>query len=380
VTDWAEVAGRMAGEFATAAAEVDREGRFPSQQVVRLAEVGYLTMVLPPPHGTGADLADVCHAQMVLGRGCASTALAVNMHLFAAGSRAESARAGNEGHQPLLDRVGAGQIIGGNFTDTLARDGTTPVIAHPIDAGYVLVGRRPFCSLAPALDLYYGTARVEGTDKTIAFWLPRSTERLTFENTWDTMSMRGSGSWDVVFTNVFVPHLMAADIGALDHWDREAETTLAWFLCTIASVYLGIADAASSFVADRMVQQRSRSAASADASAVGRLGEVLVHIATARALLNDVLTRRTTSVPTEADLAVMKSEATNRCIAAVDGCVDLVGGAALYRRLPLERLYRDVRAARMHPPSDEKAKRLVAEEFLATRADAIASSPDGERP
>ena len=371
MTNWVEVADRLAHELEPSVAAIDRDGGFAIEHVKVLAEVGYLTMVLPAPLGTDADLSTVCHAQSALARGCASTALAVNMHLFAAGSRAESTRAGVEGHQRLLARIGAGAIVGGTFTDTLARDGATPVVASPIDSGYVVTGRRPFCSLAPALDLYYGTARVTDADTTIAFWLPRSTRGLSFEDTWDTMSMRGSGSWDVLFDEVFVPHLMAAEVVARGPWDREAERTLAWFVCTIVAVYLGIAEAAVRCAVDRIGQRQLA------ATTTNRLGQVLIDVATARALLDEMLSRRETSVPTEAELAMMKSEATNRCIAAVDGCVDLVGGAALYRRLPLERLYRDVRAARMHPPSDDRARALAAAEVLS-RASAPVTSEEGD--
>jgi len=384
VTNWAEVADQLAGELAPSVSELDREGTFAIDHVEALAKAGYLTMCLPAPTGTDADLRAVCRAQTALARGCASTALAVNMHLFATGSRAESARAGVERHQPLLERVGAGAIVGGTFTDTLARDGATPVVARPIDSGYVVTGRRAFCSLAPVLDLYYGTARVgpseasDPSDATIAFWLPRSRRGLSFEDTWDTMSMRGSGSWDVVFDDVFVPHLMATELGARGGWDREAERTLAWFVCTIVAVYLGIADAAVACAVDQL--RRRPSSRSLSTIETNRLGDVVVAVATARALLDETLTRRASSIPTEAALAMMKSVATNQCIAAVDGCVDLVGGAALYRRLPLERLYRDVRAARMHPPSDDRARALAAEELLAapTRTDPADPTNDGD--
>ncbi len=364
MTDWFEVAGRLSDEISRSAAAYDRDGGFATDHLEVLVEAGYLTMVLAAPDGTDADLSTVCAAQTVLARGCASTALAVNMHLFAIGSRAESTRAGVDGHQRLLDRAAAGQIVGGTFTDTLTRDGTTPVVARPIASGYVIDGRRPFCSLAPVLDLYFGTARVQDSDRTIAFWLPRTTTGLTFEDTWDTMSMRGSGSWDVVLSKVFVPHLMAGEVGVRGPWDRDAERTLAWFVCTVVAVYLGVAEAAVAFTAERV---GARGAAAIAAVEAQRLGDVLVDLNTARALLRDVLTRRTTTLLSEADLAVMKSVATNRCIAAVDGCVDLVGGAALYKRIPLERLYRDVRAARMHPPTDDRARSVVVEEHFAAR-------------
>ena len=40
----------------------------------------------------------------------------------------------------------------------------------------------------------------------------------------------------------------------------------------------------------------------------------------------------------------------SHAVAAVDKAVELAGGRAYFRKSPLERLARDVRAARFHPP------------------------------
>ena len=55
---------------------------------------------------------------------------------------------------------------------------------------------------------------------------------------------------------------------------------------------------------------------------------------------------------------------TNHAIEAVDHCLRVVGGAGLTRALPLERLYRDVRAGLSHPPSDDEALTALAQETL----------------
>src|SRR2546422_10474871 len=81
--DWVGLASELAEEFAERADEVDRSGRFPTENVERLRETGYLAMPVPVDlGGGGADLATVCQAQGVLAGGCASTALAINMHVF----------------------------------------------------------------------------------------------------------------------------------------------------------------------------------------------------------------------------------------------------------------------------------------------------------
>src|SRR4029078_9694716 len=77
----------------------------------------------------------------------------------------------------------------------------------------------------------------------------REAPGLSFVDTWDTMAMRGTGSWGVVFDEGFVPEFMAQVGTPWDEWDRRSERMLAWFSCTVAAVYLGIAEAALKFTA-----------------------------------------------------------------------------------------------------------------------------------
>jgi alkylation response protein AidB-like acyl-CoA dehydrogenase len=46
-------------------------------------------------------------------------------------------------------------------------------------------------------------------------------------------------------------------------------------------------------------------------------------------------------------------------VEVVNKAIDMVGGAALARRLPLERYYRDVRAGPMHPVSGFDALEMI---------------------
>src|SRR4051812_9887778 len=77
------MATALAEEFATRAAEYDRDNTFAIENFERLKTVGYLRLAVPEElGGLGASMRQVCYAQAELARGCASTALAVNMHLF----------------------------------------------------------------------------------------------------------------------------------------------------------------------------------------------------------------------------------------------------------------------------------------------------------
>lgn len=355
------LAQELAAEFAERAAEIDREGRFPHENIARLKESGYLTLPIPEEFGgAGADLETVCRAQAILAGGCASTALAANMHLFGLGAAAESLADGQPEAGLVLRLAATGVVIGGSFTDAATglnvRASSTP--AERVEGGYVIHGRKAFCSLAPALDVFYGTAGMTDGSGLLLFAIGRDAPGLSFVDTWDTMAMRGTGSWDVVFDQVFVPELMAQVGTPWDEWDRRSERMLSWFACTVAAVYLGIAEAAAAFTSSLLSSRTlggMKHPLSRQPGIIFGAGEVDALLRPARALLYDTIRRRRDDVLPAADLVAAKYCVTNAAVAAVDKSFRMVGGSGLYRRLPIERMFRDVQAGPLHPPTNDLA-------------------------
>jgi alkylation response protein AidB-like acyl-CoA dehydrogenase len=355
------LAEQLAEEFAGRAADVDREGRFPTENILRLKEAGYLSLPVPAEFGgSGADLDSVCRAQRALAGGCASTALATNMHLFGLGAAAEGFAEGQEEARMVLQLAGTGVVIGGSFTDAATglnvRASSTP--AERVDGGFVIRGRKAFCSLAPALDVFYGTAGVTDGSGLLLFAIGRDAPGLSFVDTWDTMAMRGTGSWDVVFDDVFVPDFMAQVGTPWDQWDRNSERMMAWFSCTVAAVYLGIAEAAARFangyLADRRLGGMEHPLAR-QPGIIFHAGEVEAILAPARALLFDTIRRRRDEVLPPEQIVAVKYCVVNAAAAATERCFRMVGGSGLYRRLPIERMFRDVQAGPLHPPTNDLA-------------------------
>lgn len=359
--DAVALAEQLAAELAPRAAEVDRTGRFPAESFELLKEAGYLMLPVPAAlGGAGADLDAVCRAQAVLAGGCASTALAVNMHLFGLGAAAESLADGEEEARLVLSLAGTGVTIGGSFTDAATglnvRASSTP--AARVEGGFVIRGRKAFCSLAPVLDVFYGTAGVTDGSGLLLFAVPREAPGLSFVDTWDTMAMRGTGSWDVVFEDVFVPEIMTQIGTPWDTWDRRSERMLSWFVCTLSAVYLGIAEAAAAFANQYVAQRKLGGMQHPLARQPGMIfaaGEVDATLRAARALLYDTIRRRRDMVLPAPEVVAVKLGVTNAAVRAVARCFRMVGGSALYRRLPIERMFRDVQAGPLHPPTNDLA-------------------------
>ncbi|MCW0215568.1 MAG: acyl-CoA/acyl-ACP dehydrogenase [Pseudonocardia sp.] len=375
MTDWISTATELADEFAKRAGEIDREGRFPVENLDRLREVGYLTAVVPEElGGGGADLATMAACQKIIAGGCASTALATNMHLFGVGAAAEGWAAGERAAEPIFRMVAGGAVVGGSLTDAATglnvRTSSTPAV--PVDGGYRISGRKSFCSLAPVLTFFWGTAADTGTGRLLLFGLPRDTPGLSFVDTWDTMAMRGTGSWDVRFDDVFVP--AAAVQRGTDPaagppvWDAVQERTFAWFAVSVASVYLGIARAACRLAYEYVTSRTVTGATlpmSRQPAQVYSAAEIELLLRPAEALVSDGLARRAAGERLQpADIQTIKYTAVNAAAAAVDRCVRMVGGHGIFRTLPLERFYRDVRAGQFHPPSNDVALETIGRATL----------------
>ncbi len=370
------LAEELAGELATRAADVDRDGRFPTENIELLRDRGYMKLPVPVElGGGGVDLETMCHAQRVLASGCASTALAVNMHLFGLGAAAEALTDGQLEARMVLQLAGQGIVIGGSFTDAATglnvRASSTP--AERVDGGYRINGRKAFCSLAPALDVFYGTAGLTDGSGLLLFAIGRDAPGLSFIDSWDTMSMRGTGSWDVVFDNVFVPEIMGQVGAPWEVWDRRSEAMLSWFVCTLSAVYLGLAEAAARFAFGHVATRKLTGMNHPLARQPGMIfaaGEVDAQLRAARATLFDTVRRRRDQVLPPAEVVAVKYVVTNAAVAVVERCFRMVGGSAIYRRLPLERMFRDVQAGPLHPPTNDLALEGLGREALGIPPDA----------
>ena len=113
------LATELASDFATRAAEHDRNNSFPFENIARLKETGYSALVIPEANGgLGADLEDYVLCQEQLAQGCGATTIAINMHLFGLGSMVERSTVQRPEEKLFLDAIGHGkQIIGGGISE-----------------------------------------------------------------------------------------------------------------------------------------------------------------------------------------------------------------------------------------------------------------------
>lgn len=373
------LAAELASDFATRAAEHDRNNTFPIENIDRLKETGYTALVIPEANGgLGADLEDYVLCQEQLAQGCGATAIAINMHLFGLGSMVERSTGQRPEEKLFWDAIGFGkQIIGGGISEpeTGGDWGYFATKAKQNGDHYILNGRKTFTSLSPVIDLFMVMATIEDSDppRASTFLIPRGSPGLELIETWDAMGMRATASHDLVIKDVLVPAIAMAESRPIGPIEEGAVTLFTWFSLSVAAVYTGVAIAAFNFVKEFTGRFKPLALprpikylpgvqfAAAEAEALLAQSRAL-YIGTARDYLaNPKSFKGETGL---ARVVLAKYVATNNAIRAVDQMMEIVGAHGYLKKFPMERYYRDVRAGVNHPLSNARARELIGKSIL----------------
>ncbi|HJY83217.1 MAG TPA: acyl-CoA dehydrogenase family protein [Candidatus Binatia bacterium] len=376
------VAEELANDFATRAAEHDQNNTFPFENVARMKETGYTALVLPEEYGgSGADLVDFCLCQERLAQGCGATALAINMHLFGLGSLVERGDLVRSQSQQFVQAVGRDrQIIGGGITEPETGGNWGLFVSRAVKDGdsYVLNGRKVFTSLAPVIDLFMVMVTVQDPDAGLlggTFLLPKGTPGLEIIETWNAMGMRATASHDLVITDCRVPLDHAIRLRPIGEILPEDVSLFAWFSLSIASIYTGVAMAALNFAKEFANRHRPLPLP----RPIKYLPGIQFTVAEAEILL--AATRAYTLETAKAwvnredfsgedglrRVCMPKYFATNNAIRIVDLAMEIVGAVGIFKKHPLERYYRDVRAGTNHPFSNARTRELVGKNALGIK-------------
>jgi alkylation response protein AidB-like acyl-CoA dehydrogenase len=371
-----DLAATLADEFAPRAAQYDETESFPHENYARLKESGYTVLTIPEElGGLGASILERIKAQERLAQGCGATALAINMHLNVLGLTIDMWRRFKAPNvEALLKKVARERlIVGGSASEP---DNAIPVMrpkatAQRVDGGWRVNGRKIFGTQSIALDFYFTEATCNnGAEKEtiITFLIPRSTPGLIIKDDWHTMGMRSTASNSTELKDAFVPE--SSVILERPVFTRGGVTST--FLrapFTIGAPYIGIAVAARNFVVDFM-RDRPRfplkNPMSHLPSVYNKVGEMDILIESARAVMWKAAAEAEQEEPrTWARKSVAaRMVAMENSARVVDLALRAVGGASYFKRLPLERYFRDVRAGLYHPfDSDETLEFLGKSAF-----------------
>jgi alkylation response protein AidB-like acyl-CoA dehydrogenase len=237
-------------------------------------------------------------------------------------------------------------------------------------SGWRINGRKTWSTLSPALS--YATVLLtviepDGERHPGQFLLPMDTPGVRIEETWDNLSLRATGSHDVVLENVWLP----AEYELPRPKGKPASQISRWGLSTSA-VYLGIGQAARDFAVDFAKHRVPGGLGTPIAelqTVQHRIAQIELLLLQARTLLYQTVETFLAAPPdVQRDFgwqfAAAKYTVTNNVIAVTDHALRVVGSVGQQRQHPLERYFRDARAGLGNPPMDDVALTLIGKHAL----------------
>lgn len=363
------LADKHAADFAVTAERYDREAAFPTANWTALQESGFLAATVPAEFGgLGVDrVGDLVVAISRLARGDGSTAIGAAMHLTAFWylARLRQPAAWPMAVEPpaaylrlMLQACARRRAIA---CVAVSERGTTlgePLtVARRTSAGFLVSGRKSFCTNSPVATLFLCTVRLDDGSVGLGV-VPRTTPGLTVLDNWDGLGMRASGSGDVDFADCPVGAELVMPAGPAGPLCAAILPLTMVGALVLAAAFLGLAEQARALLLGSLRPH------AAERPAVRALvGENAVDLVTSRAVLARTADRLDEALGAgapmlaadELDALMAEVQCANMAvkrtaIAVVDRGLTASGGAGYRSAHPLSRLYRDVRAGPLMQP------------------------------
>ena len=341
--------------IAPGAAEVDAVGVFPRRQIEALAGAGLLGLTVPAEFsGGGQGLRAAAYVVRELGAVCGSTAMVATMHYAATAALVAG------GMKDALTEIVAGEHLStlafsefGSRSHFWAPLGT----ATAADADVRLDARKSWVTSAGEADSYVWSSRPLQADGPMTLWLvPGGSEGLNVAGSFDGLGLRGNGSAPMTADGLCVPRsaMVGADGAGLD---LALAAVLPVFLVCTASMSAGLMRRLAEETAAHLQQTQLQHLGQSLAQQVqprAQLAKLRIEADRARALVEDTLTA-VEQGRDDAQLQVLevKAAAGEAAAEAADLALRACGGAAFRKESPVERLFRDSRAARVMAPTTD---------------------------
>lgn len=361
------------GAFKQCGAKADAENSFPYENIEELKKIGFTSLTVPKEFGgEEIPLYEMVLYLEKLGQADGSTALGLGWHLGIMMDLAERRPWQADVYKEVCEHaVKEGALLNRAATEpktgSPTRGGKPETTAvKQSDGSWKITGRKTFTTMSPVLDYFLVAATDDETADVNEYLIPRNTNGVSIEETWDSVAMQGTGSHDLVMQDVIIPahYLVEAKRN-----ERKARPS-GWLL-HIPSVYSGIARAARNEALKFATTYSPNSIVGtiSEIPNVRRLiGEIEMKLHQSRQIL--YTTARAWDEEQEnrnqmtAQLQVAKYTVTNTAIEVVDLAMRIVGARSLSAKNPLQRYYRDVRAGLHNPPMDDAVIALLAEQAI----------------
>ena len=369
------------GPFRERAAEIDREERWPAENVADLVRAGFMGMALPTADGgQGRSVFETVLVAEQLGRTCATTArIVVDANIGPVGLLHHLGTA--EQRRRYLPLVLAGDKPAICITEREAGSDARALhtTAHREGHGdaYRLEGRKWFITGAGISRLYLVAARVADEEGEIGcFIVEAETAGLTTRRI-PTMGVRGMPEGEVILEGCHVP---AEQRIPTPRGFKDILTVYNAQRVGAAAVALGIAQGALELaVAHARTRRQFGQPIGGFQGLQWKLADMHLAVEAARGLVYRAAWGAGYALPDPAEAALAKIAAAEAAQRVANEALQIYGSYGYSREEPVERLVRDARMFTIAGGTAEVLRTLVGKRLLAGSDGAGQSSQAADR-
>jgi butyryl-CoA dehydrogenase len=367
-----------AREVAPKAAELDKTGRWPTEIVAKMAELGLLGVAIPTEHGgAGLDTLSYALAMEEISAACASCGviMSVNNSLFCDpvskfGTDEQKAR--------VLAPVARGEKLGcfGLTEPMSGSDAQTMVTsAERTSGGWVINGAKNWITNGPHADWILVFAVTEravppgapaGTApklKHTAFLVERGTPGYTQNARDHKLGIHAAHSCTVFFEGCKVPDKNV--VGPVGEGFKVAMATLDGGRIGIACQAIGIARAAFERSVAYAKERKSFGVPIAQHQAIQfMLADMATQVDAARLLAWRAATMKDAGVRHTTESSIAKLYASEMATRVTHKAIQIHGGYGYSAEFPVERHYRDARITEIYEGTSEIQRMVIAAGLL----------------
>ena len=349
--------------------ERDENQKFPSKQVKKMAELGFMGMMVSPDYGGGGmDTISYVLAMEEISKVDASAAviMSVNNSLVCWGLETYGSQ---EQKDKYLRRLATGEIIGAFCLSEpeAGSDATSQqTTAIEKDDYYLLNGTKNWITNGNSASIYLVIAQTDpslGHKGINAFIVEKETDGVIVGKKEDKLGIRGSDTHSIMFNDVQVPK--ENRIGEDGFGFSFAMKTLSGGRIGIAAQALGIASGAYELALEYSKQRKAFGKEISRHQAIAfKLADMATEIDAARLLCLRAAWLKDNGMNYDREGAMAKVFASETAMKTTTEAVQVHGGYGFVKEYHVERLMRDAKITQIYEGTSEIQRIVISRSIL----------------
>lgn len=355
---------------APGAAQRSKDEAFDAALTAELAQLGVFGLLLPEPHGSGADLRTLCIAVEELAYFDSSMAVTAHVGVVSGVLTVAMLESNPELHRELAPQIASGEVFS-CFALTEPSGGSDAAdlstVARRDGTDWVLNGAKQFITNSGTPQSKYAvvfaaTGEADSTGRrkaTSAFLVPLDTPGVTVAPAYEKMGWRASDTHPIFFDSVRLP--ADALLGEEGTGMPRALEMLTWARIPFAAIGAGLARACLDSTIRFTSERSSFGTTLSDHQSVGfRIADMAADVATAKLQAYDAAWKYDNGHPIAFEAAASKLTACEIANHVAYEATQLHGGYGFMAETDVARHYQDARVLTIAEGTSEVQRLLLA--------------------